>query len=255
MSLSRPPSRRLLVPGVLLAGLALSGSAVGQFLSHRAAHHTSSAQLVPAALAQAVVAPSVIPAVRFIPRASRGAARAPLAVSYQLRTVAVGPTFSGLASWYGAGFQGGRTASGERFDTNDLTAASRTLPFGTRLRVCHDGSCVIVRINDRGPYVGGRVLDLSQAARNRLGAFGVAEVTATPVDTRRVAVPRPVVPVSKPAAPPVNPAPPFVVLNATKAAATDSSMPVPSALLGIGGLLTVGALVTWLRVLPTGVRS
>src|SRR3954451_6399241 len=103
------------------------------------------------------------------------------------RTVPIGPSFSGQASWYGGSFQGQRTANGESFDTNDYTAASKTLPFGTRLRVCHDG-CVVVRVNDRGPYVGGRILDLSRAAANAIGFDGVAHVTAPPIGTRRVSV-------------------------------------------------------------------
>ncbi len=127
-------------------------------------------------------------------RASRGTARTSLAPSLALpthlvtRTVATGATFSGEASWYGGFFQGRRTASGERFDTSDLTAASKTLPFGTRLRVCHAGRCVVVRVNDRGPYVGGRVLDLSRAAAQQIGYSGVAYVTATPIAERSVRV-------------------------------------------------------------------
>jgi rare lipoprotein A len=75
----------------------------------------------------------------------------------------------GVASWYGAGFAGRRTASGERFDPAEFTAAHRTLPFGSRVRVTHDGHSVVVRINDRGPFHGGRVIDLSQAAAEELG--------------------------------------------------------------------------------------
>jgi rare lipoprotein A len=76
----------------------------------------------------------------------------------------------GRASWYGPGFQGKRTASGERFDMNDLTAAHRTLPFGTRVRVrnTHNGREVVVRINDRGPQVPDRIIDLSKAAAEAL---------------------------------------------------------------------------------------
>jgi rare lipoprotein A len=86
-----------------------------------------------------------------------------------------------LASWYGAHHQGKKTASGERFDKNALTAAHRTLRFGTRVRVTHrdNGRSVVVRINDRGPFGGrGRVIDLSEAAARRLGiiASGVASV-------------------------------------------------------------------------------
>jgi rare lipoprotein A len=87
----------------------------------------------------------------------------------------------GMASWYGPGFHGKRTASGERFDMNDLTAAHRTLPFGTRLRVRNmdNGLEVVVRINDRGPRVRDRVIDLSKAAAEALELLqaGVAPVT------------------------------------------------------------------------------
>lgn len=76
----------------------------------------------------------------------------------------------GLASWYGPKFHGRLTASGQRFDQSKLTAASRTLPLGTKLLVHapHSRRCVIVRVNDRGPHVGGRVLDLSRAAAQQL---------------------------------------------------------------------------------------
>jgi len=72
----------------------------------------------------------------------------------------------GIASWYGPGFHGKQTASGERFNENDLTAAHKTLPFGTVVRVTNlvNGRRVDVRINDRGPFVRGRVIDLSKAA-------------------------------------------------------------------------------------------
>ncbi|MCC6813007.1 MAG: septal ring lytic transglycosylase RlpA family protein [Rubrivivax sp.] len=77
----------------------------------------------------------------------------------------------GMASWYGPGFHGRLTASGERFDQNDLTAAHKTLPFGTRVLVHspRTGKQVVVRINDRGPFVRGRVIDLSKAAARMLG--------------------------------------------------------------------------------------
>jgi rare lipoprotein A len=75
----------------------------------------------------------------------------------------------GVASWYGREFAGHRTASGERFDPAQYTAAHRTLPFGSRVRVTRNGHSVVVRINDRGPFHGGRVIDLSQAAAEELG--------------------------------------------------------------------------------------
>jgi rare lipoprotein A len=81
------------------------------------------------------------------------------------------PRSVGTASWYGDGFDGRATASGEVFDQNALTAAHRSLPFGTRARVTNlaNGRSVIVRINDRGPYVQGRLLDLSHEAAHELG--------------------------------------------------------------------------------------
>ena len=77
----------------------------------------------------------------------------------------------GYASWYGSAFQNRRTASGEAFDCNKLTAAHRTLPFGTKVRVTalHNGQPVIVTINDRGPHINNRVIDLSQAAAREIG--------------------------------------------------------------------------------------
>jgi len=87
----------------------------------------------------------------------------------------------GYASWYGRDFHGRPTASGERFDRNKLTAAHRTLPLGSRVRVVHSGNgrSVVVRINDRGPYSKRRVLDLSGAAARRLRMIdqGVAPIT------------------------------------------------------------------------------
>ena len=78
---------------------------------------------------------------------------------------------SGMASYYGAELHGRRTASGERFDMHEFTAAHRTLPFGTRVVVTNpsNGRSVTVRINDRGPFHGGRVIDLSRAAATELG--------------------------------------------------------------------------------------
>ncbi len=80
----------------------------------------------------------------------------------------------GTASWYGPGFHGNRSANGEIFNQNALTAAHRTLPFGTRVRVTNlnTGLSVVVRINDRGPYSGGRIIDLSAAAARVIGMIG-----------------------------------------------------------------------------------
>lgn len=78
---------------------------------------------------------------------------------------------SGEASWYSATFQGHLTANGERYDSSALTAAHRTLPLGSHVRVrsLATGKSVVVRINDRGPYVDGRIIDLSYAAAEALG--------------------------------------------------------------------------------------
>lgn len=91
-----------------------------------------------------------------------------------------------VASWYGPGFIGQRTASGEVYHRDDLTAASRSLPLGTRVRVTNlsTGRAVVVRINDRGPYVRGRGIDLSQRAAERIGLnhSGIARVAVTRLD-------------------------------------------------------------------------
>ena len=90
-----------------------------------------------------------------------------------------GRSFSGMASFYG-NESGSRTASGQRFNQNAMTAAHRSLPFGTRLRVTHGGRSVVVTINDRGPFIRGRVLDLSTGAARAIGltSSGVGRVTA-----------------------------------------------------------------------------
>ncbi len=84
----------------------------------------------------------------------------------------------GRASWYGLKFMGKRTANGEKFDSNAMTAAHRTLPLGSWVKVTNlrNKKSVVVKINDRGPYVGSRMLDLSQAAARVLGFSGTASV-------------------------------------------------------------------------------
>jgi peptidoglycan lytic transglycosylase len=88
-----------------------------------------------------------------------------------------GHSFSGVASFYG-NESGSQTASGQRFNQNAMTCAHRSLPFGTKLRVSHGGRSVVVTVNDRGPFVRGRVLDLSTGAARVLGIDGVGHVTA-----------------------------------------------------------------------------
>jgi rare lipoprotein A len=84
----------------------------------------------------------------------------------------------GEASWYGPGFHGRKTANGERFDTYEMTAAHKTLPFGTLLKVTNleNNLYTVVRINDRGPYIRGRIIDLSRAAKDAIGMGGTVQV-------------------------------------------------------------------------------
>ena len=92
-------------------------------------------------------------------------------------------TISGAASWYGGQFHGRKTANGERFNMNGLTAAHRSLPFGTKVRVTNqkNGKSVVVRINDRGPFVRGRVIDLTPAGARAIGFSGLAPVSLSVV--------------------------------------------------------------------------
>lgn len=99
----------------------------------------------------------------------------------------------GIASWYGPGFHGRPTASGERFDQDALTAAHPRLPFGTRVRVLNleNGNDVVVRINDRGPFTGGRIIDVSRAAARVLGMIqaGTARVALYLLPPERAPLP------------------------------------------------------------------
>lgn len=95
-------------------------------------------------------------------------------------------TETGVASWYGSKFHGNRTSSGETFNKYELTAAHPDLPFNTYVEVTflQTGSSTTVRINDRGPHVGGRIIDLSRAAAEKIGLrpYGVGEVTLEVLD-------------------------------------------------------------------------
>lgn len=93
---------------------------------------------------------------------------------YQARKLPLKHHSDGIASWYGPGFHGRKTASGERYNQRDLTAAHKTLPFGSTIQVTNmdNGKSVVVRINDRGPFVRGRVIDLSRAAAEKIGMMG-----------------------------------------------------------------------------------
>ena len=92
-------------------------------------------------------------------------------ITFALALLFITPAFAGEASCYGSE-SGPHTASGERFNPQAMTAAHKTLPFGTSVRVTYRDRSVVVRINDRGPYVKGRVIDLSTAACERIGLLG-----------------------------------------------------------------------------------
>ncbi len=108
---------------------------------------------------------------------------APLAPGQQIASAG---TQVGQASWYGPGFYGGRTANGEVFRPGTYTAAHRWLPFGTRVRVTNlnNGLKAVVRINDRGPFTGGRIIDLAHGAASALGltSSGIAQVRLEVLD-------------------------------------------------------------------------
>lgn len=98
---------------------------------------------------------------------------------------------TGIASWYGPGFHGRKTASGTRYNQNAMTAASRTLPLGTKVLVTNleNDRKVEVTINDRGPYVDDRIIDLSRAAARKLGMLkhGTARVRIDVIEPHKMA--------------------------------------------------------------------
>ncbi len=111
------------------------------------------------------------------PAVMRSESRAPAATATTARVATSAATAgaqTGVASWYGPGFAGRRTANGEVFDPSQLTAAHRELPFNTLVRVVNEtnGKSVVVRINDRGPFKGGRVIDLSRAGAEAIDMIG-----------------------------------------------------------------------------------
>jgi hypothetical protein len=155
--------------------------------------HARLALLIAALALLAACAPRA--ALPFLPSAGNGVANAAAAAAPGQTPFA---TQEGVASWYGPGFAGRTTSNGEVFDPAQLTAAHRTLPFGTRVQVTnlHTGASVEVRINDRGPFKAGRIIDLSRAAAERIGMLssGVAQVrvevvSGTPNATRLATMP------------------------------------------------------------------
>jgi len=160
---AEPAHPRLVVSAANSTSVLPAAGLVGQLDQLRAAQAASAAAAAQAAAAQAAEAE----------RARAAAGPQP-----------IGPSFTGMASWYGdETFDNRTTASGAVFRADGFTAASPTLPFGTTLHVCRGETCVDVVVTDRGPYVSGRVLDLSRGAARVLGMLsaGVAQVTATPV--------------------------------------------------------------------------
>lgn len=103
--------------------------------------------------------------------------------------VTVGQTQSGVASYYADRFHGRKTASGVRYNKNTLSAAHKTLPLGTKVEVtdARSGKRVVVKINDRGPFVKGRVIDLSRAAARKLGMI---KKGVTPVKVKVLSLPK-----------------------------------------------------------------
>lgn len=145
--------------GLPVAGLALAaGGATPAFAREQ------TAALAPAAPFTAIVAPGPLVADTAAPPATAPLTGTVAEPAYQT----IG---SGMASYYGRELAGNRTASGERFDPSDLTAAHRTLPLGSKVRVTNarTGDSVVVRINDRGPFHSNRLIDLSEAAAREIG--------------------------------------------------------------------------------------
>lgn len=107
-----------------------------------------------------------------------------LALTFGVSGQALAYQATGHASWYGPGFHGHRTASGERFNKHALTAAHKTLPLHSRALVTNlaNNESVVVEINDRGPFRRGRLIDLSQAAARAIGIRGVGTVEITALD-------------------------------------------------------------------------
>ncbi|MFN3377199.1 MAG: septal ring lytic transglycosylase RlpA family protein [Burkholderiaceae bacterium] len=162
-----PPPQRGATPAATPAPTPVSAPAPGP--SSELPRAESSGQAVPTA-----DSPADAPSPAGLPSAEAGTPALPT-VAVDTAAIDVTPLEQGLASWYGPGLHRRRTASGELFDMHGFTAAHRTLPFGTQLcvRSLVNGRAVVVRINDRGPHLRDRVIDLSQAAARELGLMGL----------------------------------------------------------------------------------
>lgn len=132
------------------------------------------------ALSVAAILTVIALLVVFLPRPDHGPSPAPAPVAKRKAIPTTAPMALMVASWYGPRHAGNRTASGEIFDPSLLTAAHRTLAFGTRLRLSVAGRSCVVTVNDRGPYIQGRDLDISAEAAQQLGMIeaGVAILEA-----------------------------------------------------------------------------
>jgi rare lipoprotein A len=148
----------------LILGLGVSGALAGL----TGCHHNTATVYAPPAASAPTVSRTVRPAEPMV---------VPMEIPAQSRLVA---TEVGLASWYGRAYENRRSADGTVYDGQSLTAASRTLPLGALVRVTNlvNGQVAVVRINDRGPFVPGRIIDLSEAAARAAGLYrlGVAKV-------------------------------------------------------------------------------
>jgi len=153
-TLTRPNAAYALIAATLLVG-GFATEASAKSRHHRHAHHVS----------------------RNSDEASKAASTESWRDANAKAPITTGHSFTGVASFYG-NESGSQTASGQRFNENAMTCAHRSLPFGTKLRVTHGSRSVTVTVNDRGPFVRGRVLDLSTAAARALGIEGLGQVTA-----------------------------------------------------------------------------
>ena len=165
-AIARPRTALALIAATIVMGSTISEASAKSRHHHHHRHHGHHAQRV-------IKAP-VLDANASIPSLFENAVQAPVRA-----LASAGRSFAGMASFYGSE-SGSRTASGQRFNQGAMTAAHRSLPFGTKLRVTHGSRSVVVTINDRGPFIRGRVLDLSKGAASAIGltSRGVGRVVA-----------------------------------------------------------------------------
>ena len=215
---------------LLVALLALSGCS----LLRRAPEAPSPGAGVPAPPRDLAAIPDAVP--RDEPRSRYGNPETyeVFGRKYRVMKSAKGHVERGLASWYGPGFHAERTSSGEPYDMYAMTAAHKTLPIPCFVRVTNleNGRSVVVRVNDRGPFVGDRIIDLSYTAAWKLDMLraGTAKVEIRVLEPGRRAPPPPVVAAAIPAAP-----------VAAPATAPVAAPPPAAVAAGGGGLLQVGA--------------